>query len=578
MEPSGTTLLAAACAHDLSGVCLALTSGVDPAHLSTEGCTALMLVCTLPQGPSTLSLIQALVSGDGRACIDWQSQDGGFSALMLAARCGSGAAVQALIEAGAALELLDDLGKTAWQAADASGHCDVVEALRGAGARGPSSASNTLSQPQLVPVQIPRVEGGCSATRFASQFRGRMPVVLTGAASHWAACTAWADRATFEARLGGASRELPCLHSSDNRRFASVTSASAASSGGHSSSCSPHSVAEVLAAVHADGGPRMQVQLAMDEALLQDVEAIDGLPVGASESPEPANSVWLCSGGTETPLHFEERHGTFVQVVGCTRLVVFPPDEHPHLYPFSAREGDPFASRVDLSSWRQGDPSECFMWPRLARSHCLEATLQPGDAAYIPAGYWYHQTALSPSVAVRAAFDMSRAEQRTQARPWALPCWGRASLPIVGPTGLSRAILLPSTESDDLQRRLGAGVWASAFVLADELLQGDSWQQVLCGARVLELGAGATGYPGMVAALRGGASTCVMLTDKHSDLVDGLRQVLDEMGLPGSVPPRSSTGGRPLRAPRRGPLTSSLRATACTLTTPRAPSATLSMR
>jgi len=285
---------------------------------------------------------------------------------------------------------------------------------------------------------------------------------------------------------------------------------------------------------------REYARLTMDATLMSDISAISGLPASPSgngapasdDNPAPPASLSLCSEGAETALCFDETHGVVTQVVGRSRLVVFPPDEHPRLYPFSAREGDPHTSRVDLCGWRHGDAAERHQWPNLARSHCMEAVLSPGDVAYIPAGHWHHRTALAASVAVCMPFELSSAERRAQSTPWARSCWGRTSAPIVGPTGLRRAILLPSAHAsdDDIERRLGAGVWSSAFCLADAL-QASGWQQRLRGSTVLELGSGAVGYPGMVAALHGGPDTRVTLTDKHADLVDSLRRTLGENGL-----------------------------------------------
>jgi len=95
------------------------------------------------------------------------------------------------------------------------------------------------------------------------------------------------------------------------------------------------------------------------------------------------------------------------------------------------------------------------------------------------------------------------------------------------PIGLSRSIWLPDPEQ--LDHFLGSGIWPAAFVLGDELLaRPASW---LAGLTILELGAGAIGYPGLVAALRGGPGTHVFLTDKHEGLVARLRASVDANGL-----------------------------------------------
>ena len=535
------TLHVAARAHDLLGVCGALASGILPSHRSADGLTALMLACSSPvphlQEAAANAVVAMLLSGDGRAEIDARCQAGGFSALMFAAGCGSTSIVQTLIEAGAALELLDDDGNTAWTKARYGGHNAVVAALEGAGARRSELATPFGGQLQTMP--LPHVEGSrCSATRFDAQFRGRQAVVLKGAASHWAACRTWAQRSTLEARLGGTGWEaLPCRTIPDGRRV--VPSEAALGTG---------RIGEVLDALALDGGPsaategapHVHCQLGLSDALLHDVADLDGLPSDhaghASES-----RVSFASEGTETALHLRPAHAYLIQVVGRRRLVVFPSSEHAHLYPYSSSDGDPLTSRVDLAAWRRGDAAETHQWPCVARSFGHEGILCPGDVAYVPAGHWHFAVALSPSISVLRPFAPSAAEHSQLPKPWMNTDWGRVSRPVCRPNGLRRALLLPEVEAAALNRRLGADIWPAAFVLANEL-QMDPWRALLSGTggqadgpaggrTVLELGAGATGFPGMVAALCGSEHTRVVLTDKHPDLVAGLQQRLHDNGL-----------------------------------------------
>ena len=55
----------------------------------------------------------------------------------------------------------------------------------------------------------------------------------------------------------------------------------------------------------------------------------------------------------------------------------------------------------------------------------LEQVLCPGDAVYIPPGWWHHVETLDEgSVSVLLPFDQSLAEQRTMDRPWTRSDWG----------------------------------------------------------------------------------------------------------------------------------------------------------
>ena len=94
---------------------------------------------------------------------------------------------------------------------------------------------------------------------------------------------------------------------------------------------------------------------------------------------------------------------------------------------------------------------------------------------------------------------------------------------IIRPNGTSHRVL--RRHADQQGVLLGNGLWPAAFALGDEL-QTIKWRYRLASAKVLELGAGSTGYPGMVTAICGGPGTRVTLTDKHPSL---LRQL--EIGV-----------------------------------------------
>ena len=254
-------------------------------------------------------------------------------------------------------------------------------------------------------------------------------------------------------------------------------------------------------------------------------------PAGTAGTADVGTAgMWLSSAGAETALQFEVCHSVIVQVVGSRHLLVFPPSEHSCLYPFSTGDGSPQCSRVDLSEWLKGTSAEVYRWPNVRHSFCLEATLHPGDVAYVPAGYWCHQTSLSASISCVHPFERSALEQRMQPQPWTHAQWGRLSEPIFNSDGQCRSLLLPSVDRPLLEKLLGGGVWPAAFVLGNEL-QTAPWRPVLRDARILELGAGLLGYPGLVAALCGSSRTSVTLTDKHPDLVRELARNVRSNGL-----------------------------------------------
>lgn len=96
-----------------------------------------------------------------------------------------------------------------------------------------------------------------------------------------------------------------------------------------------------------------------------------------------------------------------------------------------------------------------------------------------------------------------------------------------------RPYVLPDSLTDDMHAShlLGCGVWPAAFALGAALQSSDEWTGLLQGANVIELGAGSTGYVGIIAARAGGATTRVAITDKHELLVECAARAVVDNGL-----------------------------------------------
>lgn len=95
---------------------------------------------------------------------------------------------------------------------------------------------------------------------------------------------------------------------------------------------------------------------------------------------------------------------------------------------------------------------------------------------------------------------------------------------------LPREVVLSDSPADS-SHLLGGAVWPAAYVLGTYLRQ-EPWRSLLDGASVLELGAGGTGHPGLVAALSGRPAS-VTLTDKHPPLVEQLNEAIRDNHLHG---------------------------------------------
>ena len=120
-------------------------------------------------------------------------------------------------------------------------------------------------------------------------------------------------------------------------------------------------------------------------ALLDDVKPPRALfePLRAS-----ATSLWIGPAGTLTPLHHDTTNILFCQIYGRKRIELVSPHE-------TALLVDPvhgFYSSVDLD--RLADASH----PALRAMTVKSVVVGPGDALYIPAGWWHRVTSLDVSI------------------------------------------------------------------------------------------------------------------------------------------------------------------------------------
>jgi hypothetical protein len=123
------------------------------------------------------------------------------------------------------------------------------------------------------------------------------------------------------------------------------------------------------------------------------------LPAFAAANPQPllspmvAPRLWL--GNTLTvQTHFDLSSNIACVVGGRRRFTLFPPDQLENLYvgPIEFTISGPPISMVPLKS------PDLKRFPRFAEAlrRSLSAELGPGDAIYIPYGWWHHVESLAP--------------------------------------------------------------------------------------------------------------------------------------------------------------------------------------
>ncbi|MFG3052287.1 cupin-like domain-containing protein [Kitasatospora sp. NPDC048239] len=103
----------------------------------------------------------------------------------------------------------------------------------------------------------------------------------------------------------------------------------------------------------------------------------------------PAKGIFVCAAGGRTRLHVDPwaSDAVLCQVTGEKRLVLYPPDAAEFLSDGEAVVDLDHPDDVRFPGWRAVRP-------------VMDVTLSPGDAIFIPAGWFHAAVALTPSVSI----------------------------------------------------------------------------------------------------------------------------------------------------------------------------------
>jgi Cupin-like domain len=112
--------------------------------------------------------------------------------------------------------------------------------------------------------------------------------------------------------------------------------------------------------------------------------------------------VFIGPADTVTGLHYDFPNNWFCQVRGTKEVILFPPDQSPHMckalkYDWGATLSDINITRLD------GQPRERAAF---ARAHGLYARVEAGDALFIPRRNWHSVVSLEPSISL-AVFGLT---------------------------------------------------------------------------------------------------------------------------------------------------------------------------
>jgi hypothetical protein len=240
------------------------------------------------------------------------------------------------------------------------------------------------------PKAIERVDDVEADAFFSRYFAGNTPVVITGRVRRWRAVGLWSP-AYLRRELGrvrvryveGREREVDFDMKTPQLTKTTTLGAYAAKV----ERARPGNDLYLVAQNRNMDLPAMQ-------RLWDDVE----VPVDLVDPARAKGAVafWFGPGGTVTPLHHDTCNILFCQVYGQKRLVLVPPQET-------------FLLRGARSMYAALDPEhpDLQRFPEWSTASVFEVVLDPGDALFIPVGWWHQVRSLS--VSINLAFANFRA-------------------------------------------------------------------------------------------------------------------------------------------------------------------------
>ncbi|WP_332872602.1 cupin-like domain-containing protein [Allopontixanthobacter sediminis] len=246
---------------------------------------------------------------------------------------------------------------------------------------------------RAAPNTIPDADAAIDAASFAEIRRNVRPVIMRQLVGDWPAVEAGRQGdASIVRYLGeiGSARPVSAIAASpgEGGRFfytPDLTGLNFVSGQGRLEMF----LEDLLRAAEVSDPPAMAVQS-------EDIASL--LPRFADENrlailPQVAPKIWIGNRIRVAP-HYDGKENVACCVAGRRRFTLFPPDQIGNLYPgpFELTPAGTPVSMVDLA-----EPDE-EAHPRFAEAwrHAAQATLDPGDAIYIPYGWWHGVESLEP--------------------------------------------------------------------------------------------------------------------------------------------------------------------------------------
>lgn len=236
------------------------------------------------------------------------------------------------------------------------------------------------------PARLPEREGPLDASMLADIRAANAPVVIRHAVQDWplvAAGKAGPEAVIAYLKRSPSAKPVSAIMArpEEGGRFfynASMTGMNFAKAQGRLEMF----LDDLLRAAHVPNPPAMAVQSEIIADTLPQVAAENLLPVLAHVAPR----IWIGNRITVAP-HYDVMENVAVCVAGRRRFTLFPPEQIANLYP-GPIELTPAGTPVSVVDMRVPDLAR---FPRFAAAWACaqQATLDPGDALYIPYCWWH---------------------------------------------------------------------------------------------------------------------------------------------------------------------------------------------
>ena len=116
------------------------------------------------------------------------------------------------------------------------------------------------------------------------------------------------------------------------------------------------------------------------------------------------SSLWVGEAGNTTPLHFDTAENFLVQIYGRKKLSLFSPKDNHLLYVHNLYT----KGRMNFSQIRDLDADNHKQFPRLEQASVYQGIIGPGDAIYIPPGWWHEVKTLDFGISINFFFEPSK--------------------------------------------------------------------------------------------------------------------------------------------------------------------------